>query len=226
MYKLNRLLGKPVTDSEGNSLGEITAVSWSKPLNSCVITTRAGKFRLNAAAKTNAIVADERERLDGGTDIPPITPNQEIFDTDGKYLGKVDDAEFNNAAKLTKVVDAEGKTYPRGRIYAIGDIILIKKPAVKKVKTTAKIKPAAATPEPIPNDVRPNTSVPAEKDCARFPIKRRYGDFSFLIGKTADKNITNFYGEIMLKQGEKITLDALRQAKLSGKLIELCLHAK
>ena len=134
--------------------------------------------------------------------------------------------KINNAAKLTKVVDADGKTYPRGRIYAIGDIILIKKPAVKKVKTTAKIKPAAATPEPIPNDVRPNTSAPAEKDCARFPIKRRYGDFSFLIGKTADKNITNFYGEIMLKQGEKITLDALRQAKLSGKLIELCLHAK
>ena len=226
MYKLNRLLGKTVTDSEGNSLGKITAVSWSKPLNSCVITTHTGRFRLNAAAKTSAIIADERERLDGETDIPPITPSQEIYDTDGKYLGKVGDAEFNNAAKLTRVVDTDGKTYLRGRIYAIGDIILIKKPKEKKTKKSPKTKSAAVTTEPIPNDVRPSTSATEEKDSARFPIKPRYGDFSVLIGKTADKNITNFYGEIMLKQGEKITLDALRQAKLSGKLIELCLHAK
>lgn len=55
-------------------------------------------------------------------------------------------------------------------------------------------------------------------------IRRRYGDFSFLIGKSVDKTVVNFQGEVMIRQHETITRDILRQAKISGKLLELYLH--
>ncbi|MCM1289484.1 MAG: hypothetical protein NC132_02385 [Corallococcus sp.] len=55
-------------------------------------------------------------------------------------------------------------------------------------------------------------------------IRRKYGDFSFLIGKSVDKTVVNFQGEVMIKQHETITRDVLRQAKISGKLLELYLH--
>lgn len=55
-------------------------------------------------------------------------------------------------------------------------------------------------------------------------IRRKYGDFSFLIGKSVDKTVVNFQGEVMIRQHETITRDILRQAKISGKLLELYLH--
>ncbi len=55
-------------------------------------------------------------------------------------------------------------------------------------------------------------------------IRRAYGDFNFLIGKTVDKTVVNFQGEVMIRQHETVTKDILRQAKVSGKLLELYLH--
>lgn len=55
-------------------------------------------------------------------------------------------------------------------------------------------------------------------------MRRKYGDFSFLIGKSVDKTMFNFQGEVMIKQHEIITTEVLRQAKIAGKLLELYLH--
>lgn len=55
-------------------------------------------------------------------------------------------------------------------------------------------------------------------------MRRKYGDFSFLVGKSVDKTMFNFQGEVMIKQHETITWEVLRQAKIAGKLLELYLH--
>ena len=222
MYYLKQLLGENVTNMQEHSVGEIQNLSWSKQLNACVITTPDGEYILSASNKK--LAANEYLRQDGDSPAA-ITPMQKIYNLDGKLLGEAEDAEFNNALKLTGIISG-GKTYPRGRIYAIGDVILIKNPPKKKAETTKKPQRQKPAPEQEKTEDNAAPRKTPEKNNSPYPIKRKYGDFSFLIGKTADKNITNFYGEIMLKRGEKITLDTLKKAKLSGKLIELCLHAK
>ena len=66
---------------------------------------------------------------------------------------------------------------------------------------------------------------PARRVTARDnTMRRKYGDFSFLVGKSVDKTMHNFQGEVMIKQHEVITREVLRQAKIAGKLLELYLH--
>ena len=48
---------------------------------------------------------------------------------------------------------------------------------------------------------------------------------SFLVGRRCDKNILNRFNEIIVRQGGAITPETVREAKLSGKLLELSMHA-
>lgn len=56
--------------------------------------------------------------------------------------------------------------------------------------------------------------------------KRKSGDFSFLVGKVVDKNIFNFLGELMIREGDVVTRSIYIKARMYGKLTELCLHTK
>lgn len=88
---------------------------------------------------------------------------------------------------------------------------------------------STTTPQNGAQAIHLNTTATAERTgpivaVSDKSIRRRYGDFSFLIGKSVDKTIVNFQGEVMIRQHETITRDILRQAKISGKLLELYLH--
>ena len=148
-------------------------------------------------------------------------------------MGTVRDAIIGRTANVIKLITDNGRQYTRGRIAAINDIILIKnpKPAKKTEKRkrdqTQERKQAQEYEQAQASaNTKPKTTKAVDAAANSPSVRRRYGDFSFLLGKTADKNITNFFGEVMIRAGETITLDVLRQAKISGKLIELCLHVK
>ena len=236
MFDLHSLIGRNLINADnGQSLGEIKKIAWDKPYGISVVTTEQGRYRLAKLTETGTELVAVCENNDEPRNLTSLKAGEEIYDTDGRHLGELANVQFNSAMKLTKLLAVDGTTYTRGKISAAGDIIIVKTGAAsarKKPKTNNALKATYSEQEPSMNDSldnQPPTDKPITEEATQhygqYPVKRRYGDFSFLLGKTADKNIINFYGEIMLKRGEKITLDVLRQAKLSGKLIELCLHA-
>ena len=215
MYKISELVDKNLLDvNTATDLGRVADISWDKQSGRCSIVTVGGIYDaekvfsvMDAVSVVDAAAADDGERLVGKL----------VYDTTGKLLGKVVDVEFGNTLKLAKVHLNDGTSYNRGKIYAAKDVMLIRAKTPAKSKKTA-VKTANST-------VQTTGSTFAMQSTSVLP-KRKYGDFSFLIGKTADKNITNFQGELMIRCGDRVTYDILRQAKLSGKLIELCLHTK
>ena len=180
-----------------------------------------------------------------------IDVGQRVYDVNGKFLGELENAEFTSKLLLKKlwVTDAEFK---RNQILSVGDAIIIraktprqlwlqqhktqstegkpKKTAPTATQNTQTLQDNTAT-TPIQSTPLPSTTIPSEATPATplqpsRQIPKRYGNFNFLLGKTVDKTIVNFQGEVMIKKAEKVSKDVLRQAKISGKLIELCLHVE
>ena len=215
MYKISELVGKNLVDVNSfKDFGQICDYIYDKASGRGALVTDTGKYNAekvlvqDTVSVVNATPQDAGETLVGKV----------AYDTTGKYLGKIYDVELGNTLKPSKVTLIDGSEYGRGRIYAVKDVALIRAqlpPRPKKPATTAT---KAMSGNPV-------TQTP-KRVAARWMQNRKYGDFSFLIGKVTDKIITNFQGEVMIKQGEKVTQEILRQAKISGKLIELCLHTK
>ena len=219
MYKLTELKGKKLIDvNTARDLGAINGVAWSKSPLGCAIITDDGHYTAtkifsvkDAVSVVDPLPAEDYRELDNG---------KSAYDTTGKYLGKLTEVELNNGMKIGAVHLDDGTVVGRGKIYAVGDVLLIRArtPVTKPVANKEKTATDGQT-DGVKNKNKKFTA-------ARWLQNRRYGDFSFLIGKTVDKTITNFQGELMIKQGQKVTNTVLRQAKVSGKLIELCLHTK
>ena len=213
MYKITELVGKKLIDvNTARDLGGIRGVAWSKQAGNCAIVTDEGRWTAekifsvkDAVSVVNPELAENYEEL---------TLGKIAYDTTGKYLGKLTEIEFGNTLKIGYAHLDCGTPFSRGKLYALGDVLLIR--ARTPAKTVSKR-----------SNVKDEQMQKSKKlTTARWLQNRRYGDFSFLIGKTVDKTITNFQGELMIKQGERVTNTILRQAKVSGKLIELCLHTK
>ena len=213
MYKITELVGKKLIDvNTARDLGGIRGVAWSKQAGNCAIVTDEGSWTAekifsvkDAVSVVNPELAENYEEL---------TLGKIAYDTTGKYLGKLAEIEFGNTLRIGYAHLDCGTPFSRGKLYALGDVLLIR--ARTPAKTVSKR-----------SNVKDGQMQKSKKlTTARWLQNRRYGDFSFLIGKTVDKTITNFQGELMIKQGERVTNTILRQAKVSGKLIELCLHTK
>ena len=221
MYKFSELVGTNLIDANTQQeLGAITNIVWDKPSGKCALVTDNGAYSaekiISADGTTVTVIAASK------TDVGETLTGKFAFETSGSYLCKVSDVEFGNTLKLSKVHLEDNTVYNRGRILAVKDVLLIRAPTPprpkKTVAKTTDTEVAVEQPVVTATTIRtPNT--PWHKN-------RKYGDFSFLIGKVTDKTITNFQGEVMVKLGERVTHTILRQAKISGKLIELCLHTK
>ena len=217
MYKISELVGKNLLDvNSAQDCGQVTDYIYDKTAGVGALVTNMGRFGAerifsvkDAVSVVGAVACESGETLVGKV----------AYDTTGKYLGKIYEVEFGNTLKPSKVTLIDGTEYGRGKIYAVKDVALI------KAKTPICKKRAATTT----TATRDDTVKPTAKKLnahSRWLQNRKYGDFSFLVGKVTDKNITNFQGEVMVKQGERVTQETLRQAKISGKLIELCLHTR
>lgn len=217
MYKISELVGKNLLDvNSAQDFGQIRDFVYDKKTGVGALVTDKGRYsaeRVFSVKDAVSVIAVTEH--DGGETLV----GKMAYDTTGKYLGKIYEVELGNTLRPMKISLIDGTEYGRGKIYALKDVALIraKTPTAKKRTSTA-----------TPNATQPTTTQTANRQpiSARWLQNRKYGDFSFLIGKIADKIITNFQGEVMIKQGEKVTADILRQAKISGKLIELCLHTK
>ncbi|MCH5159490.1 MAG: hypothetical protein J1F66_01400 [Clostridiales bacterium] len=215
MYKITELVGKKLIDvNTARDLGGISGIAWNKQAGKCAIMTDEGSWTAekifsvkDAVSVVNPIPAETYEELALG---------KTAYDTTGKYLGKLKEIEFGNTLKIGYVHLDSGTPFSRGKLYALGDVLLIR----------ARMPASPINKQTKAKDTDAQTAKSKKLTAARWLQNRRYGDFSFLIGKTVDKTITNFQGELMIKQGERVTNTILRQAKVSGKLIELCLHTK
>lgn len=209
MHKITELIGKKLIDVDtARDLGQIRGVAWSKAVGNCAIVTDGGTFKAEAIfAVKDATSIVKAEATD---DYADLTLGKIAYDTTGKYLGALAEVEIGNTMKIGAIRLNDGTSFTRGKLYALGDVLLIR----------------ARTPSATASKKVKSKKRTGKKVFAPWLQNRRYGDFSFLIGKIVDKTITNFQGELMIKQGERVTNTILRQAKVSGKLIELCLHTK
>ena len=215
MYKISEIVGKKLIDvNTARDLGIISGIAWSKQAGNCAIITDEGRF---SAAKIFSVKdAVSVLEIQPAEDYEELAIGKPAYDTTGKYLGTLKEIEFGNTLKICYAHLDDGTAFSRGKLYALKDVMLI------RARTpTAKLAAKRKTGEE-----QTATASGKKYTTARWLQNRRYGDFSFLIGKTVDKTITNFQGELMIKQGERVTNTILRQAKVSGKLIELCLHTK
>ena len=216
MYKISELVGKNLIDvNSAQDFGKISDFVYDKLTGVGAFTTDTGKYGAEKIFSVkDAVSVIEAKKLDvGETFVGKLA-----YDTTGKYLGKIYEVEFGNTLKPSKITLLDGAEYGRGKLYAVKDVALIraKTPVSKKRASSTTASPTqSATEHPRKLTVK-----------THWLQNRKYGDFSFLIGKITDKNITNFQGEVMVKYGERVTQEILRQAKISGKLIELCLHTK
>ncbi|HIT77922.1 MAG TPA: hypothetical protein IAD47_03925 [Candidatus Limihabitans stercoravium] len=155
---------------------------------------------------------------------------KQIFDTAGNFCGNLTDADFSNSLALTRIYSGE-RIFTAGVVLSVGkDAIVIKTPSVKslwKKQVVAtqkqKVEKEQQTPQQltVTKNVAPSTQNVA---ISNRTVRRRYGNFDFLLHKRVDKTIVNFQGETMIKKGETITEKVLKDAKISGKLVELYLH--
>ena len=211
MYKISDLIGKKLLDvNSAQDFGTVTGYVFDKTSGVGALVTDTDTVNaekifsvVDAVSMVNAT-----KFSDGETYLDKLA-----YDTTGKYLGEICDVAFSSALKLQTITLDDGEQYGRGKIYAAKDVVLIR-------AKTPVTKGKSAKPKRV---VAPPPKLTSHKN---WQQNRKYGDFSFLIGKVTDKTITNFQNEVMIKQGERVNQDTLRQAKISGKLIELCLHAK
>lgn len=214
MYKITELVGKKLIDvNTARDHGAIVGIAWSKQAGNCALITDEGAWTATRIFSVkDAVSVVDPEPAEGYEE---LSVGKVAYDTTGKYLGTLGEIEFGNTLKIGYAHLDDGTTFSRGKLYALKDVMLIRA-RTPQPRPTAKKKPAGVQ----------SAASGKKYVTARWLQNRRYGDFSFLIGKTVDKTITNFQGELMIKQGERVTNTILRQAKVSGKLIELCLHTK
>ena len=216
MYKISELTGKKLIDvNTARDLGLIGGIAWNKTQGNCAIITNEGRFVAEKIFSVKDAVSVVNPQP--AEDYQEMNCDKLVYDTTGKLLGKLAELELTSTLKIGYVHLDDGTQLSRGKVYAASDVVLIRAKMPQKKTAVNKITVAKEVP----------TTLPKKKiTTAHWLQNRRYGDFSFLIGKIVDKNITNFQGELMIKQGERVTNTILRQAKVSGKLIELCLHTQ
>ena len=218
MYKISELVGKNLLDvNNAYDFGQIRDYLYDKTTGVGAFETDTGSYGAEKIfSVVDAVSVIAASKVESGDKLV----GKVAYDTTGKYLGKIYEVEFTGTLKPNKITLIDGTEYSRGKIYAVKDVALI------RAKTPARPKTVTATKTTPSNDITSKQKLKQKAVYSRWMQNRKYGDFSFLIGKITDKTITNFQGEVMVKYGEKVTQEILRQAKISGKLIELCLHTK
>ncbi|MCH5157361.1 MAG: hypothetical protein J1G02_05775 [Clostridiales bacterium] len=213
MYKISELVGKNLIDvNSAQDCGQIKDFVYDKVTGVGAFATDTGRYGADKIFSVkDAVSVVAAKKIDAGETFV----GKVAYDTTGKYLGKIYEVEFGNTLKPAKITLLDGAQYGRGKIYAVKDVALIRAKTPISKKRNA---PTTASAQSVTEHTMKSSTK------THWMQNRKYGDFSFLLGKFTDKNITNFQGEVMIKNGEKVTPEVLRQAKISGKLIELCLH--
>jgi len=215
MLNLTKLYKITILNENNDELGLLNDFLFNKESGKCLLSWDNGIYEADKLTQkgNGLILTNPQISLQNGIQVI----GKKVYDTSGKCLGVMRDATIGKTLNVNKFICDNGEEFTRGRVYAIGDIIIVKNKRTDLKKNKISKEKITEKQITLQNEAATITAV-------KYPVKRRYGDFGFLVGKTVDKNITNFYDEVMIHCGETVTADVLKQAKLSGKLIELCLH--
>lgn len=252
MPSTNDFLSKPVISlKEGKNCGILTNMLFDDDLKqvkaALVFDQTESAYNIIDITKViktqnDAVViqtADDVVPYDGKV-FNPI--NFDVFDTNGRHLGIVSEIILNKNCTVKSIECGHARLSP-DRIYSHSDDTLVVKPQAVKQPSAKRKKDkseTAATDEDggIPTvldtvlSAMENADAPSEQRTAEVfedevlgASRSTAGTGSFLIGRRCDKNILNRFNEIIVRQGGVITADTIRKAKLSGKLLELSIHA-
>lgn len=246
---LSLLLQKDVI-FDGQTVGKLSGVCWQKGSPCYLLITDKVFSADKIKAKANLLATNLRQ-----VDLPtPMLPlGKSVYSTDGKLLGQIADIEVGSTLKLKSLVLDNNAKIALSKIVANNDIVTVRtnKPKAKLTSTTSQdintpLQKAAGTAtdltaqQLVVDDTSANNKganyktttlgqvqlAPQTSTTAQLSPKRKSGDFSFLVGKVVDKNIFNFLGELMIREGDIVTRQVYLQARAFGKLTELCLHTK
>lgn len=147
------------------------------------------------------------------------------YDFEGKYLGIINDGIFDEKYKLIELF-INNNSFLINNIFNIGQSAIIvnkKKIDLKKFKPKSKI----IITEPTPQKVITLTSElnPIEKVKEDIQSTKIITDFRFLIGRILSKDILAINGEVIAKNGTKITKEIINKASFYGKLVEIARYS-
>lgn len=154
----------------------------------------------------DAVTTDTADNLSpyDGRVFNPV--NFDVFDVKGRHLGIVSEILFTKNYRVKSIVCRGESISPARLISHSDDTLVVKERAARKKQP----EPAGAErSSAAKTDGRPTAMITG----------------SFLVGRRCDKNILNRFNEIIVRQGGAITPETVREAKLSGKLLELSMHA-
>lgn len=248
---LNELLQKDVV-FDGQIVGKLDGICWQKG-QPCLLLVQDKTFGVDKIKVKDALIATNLRQVDAPT--PMLHWGKKVYDTYGKLLGQIADAELGSTLKLKSLLLSNGTKIALSQIVANNDIVTVRanKPKKKVVpKTTlstmdkntqqnnvAQVDLTTQNVDELDDnqarrqtrDDTPLQIVTADADGknnfgVNIAPKRKSGDFSFLVGKVVDKNIFNYLGELMIREGDVVTRHVYIKARMFGKLTELCLHTK
>lgn len=229
--------------------GKVNGICWQKGLP-CLLQCSENTFSADKVKLKGDVVCDN---LQQATPLPNLQLGKLVYDTDGKLLGSVQDVELTVTLKVKSVTLDNDTVVLPSKIVANNDIITVRTTKPKRAKKKIAIDQQVAQPTMLTDvgtaeqigdveQVAAAAQVDANTNSADAPKvvvtgtpttppatiapKRKSGDFSFLVGKRVDKNICNFWGELMIREGEVVTREVYLKARTFGKLTELCLHTK
>lgn len=146
------------------------------------------------------------------------------YNFEGKYLGIVNDAVFDDKFKINEF-SINNKPYSTNEIFNLGQSSVIvnnKKINLKKFKPIVKLpevqtveKVIVQNPQPTNNKNQPETQI----------TTKIITDYRFLIGRIINKDIMALNGEIIAKTGTKITTEIINKASYFGRLVEIARYS-
>ena len=224
--------------------GKVDGICWQKGLP-CLLQCSENTFSADKVKLKGDVVCDN---LQQATALPNLQLGKLVYDTNGKLLGSVQDVELTVTLKVKSVTLDNDTVVLPSKIVANNDIITVRATKPKRAKKEIAIDQQVSQPTML-TDVGTAEQISDEEQVdavaqvnanthkvvvtgtpttppATIAPKRKSGDFSFLVGKRVDKNICNFWGELMIREGEVVTREVYLKARTFGKLTELCLHTK
>lgn len=182
MLTLTKLLGKTIIDNDNLQLGTLTELRLDKPEWKCAVATASGIFSSDNLKIDGEYI--QVSNTDNNSYNILLNLGKTVYDVNGNLLGNITDIELNKSMRLVNVVVSNGEKYSRGKIRALGDVMLVKLPTEKN----ADKEPDRKTKKTNKTVLKKNNDLVIESKSAKalpqqpYPNKRKYGDFSFFAG--------------------------------------------
>ena len=239
--QLSEIVKKSVQHAE-QSVGVVEGICWQKG-QPCQIAFEGKTFGAGKVKGKKHLIVDLWQEQPS---LPKLDVGKLVYNTCGKLLGKIAEVEIGKTLKVKYLTLDDGKQIALSQVVANNDVVMVKVPKQSQRKSAGRLNKRMQTTSnntttttsglvgadnttggaSIAELKSPTTVGGQTQNAPPLYARRKSGDFSFLVGKIVDKNIFNFWGELMIRKGDIVTRETYLKARYFGKLTELCLHTK